>query len=420
MEYKAPRGTKDILPSEMASWDRLTEAAKSVFERYGYARIETPVFESTGLFTRAIGETTDIVTKEMYNFKDKKGRDLTLRPEETAPVVRAYIEHKLYLDGPLFKVFYWGPMFRYERPQAGRQRQFWQLGVEAIGSADPALDAEVIQAAKAYLDAVGLTGTKIHLNSVGDKKCRPAYTRVLKQFLKEQTAGFCEDCTSRAETNPMRVFDCKKAACKAKLLEAPVITEYLCDECRDHYAEVKTYLDELSIDYKDDVHLVRGLDYYTRTAFEIKHPDLGAQDAVCAGGRYDDLVGQYGGPDSPAIGFAVGMERVAMAVNDRVGHETEKVSDAYIITIGEQTKKTGSGLAAKLREKGLKIVVDFSGKSLKGQMKNADKTGARRVLILGEDELEKGTITIRDMRSGEQQSVPIGEADSWLRKNSGT
>jgi len=419
MEFKAPRGTKDILPAEIEVWDRLVDTAKSVFGRYGYKRIETPVFESTGLFTRAIGETTDIVKKEMYTFKDRKGRELTLRPEETAPVVRAFIEHKMHVEGSLFKVFYWGPMFRYERPQAGRQRQFWQIGIEAIGSPDAALDAEVIQMAAVYLHEIGLTGVKIHLNSVGDKCCRPKYTDALKVFLKQESEGFCEDCRIRADTNPMRVFDCKNRACGAKLREAPVIMRYLCDECKRHYADVTGYLDDLGIDHVHDDHLVRGLDYYTRTTFEIKHAGLGAQDAVCAGGRYDDLVKQYGGPESPAIGFAIGMERAILAVRTGNDREEEKSLDGYIIALGDDAKRKGMLLASSLRAKGIKTAYDFSGKSLKGQMKNADKAGSRFAVIIGENELKDGSVTIRDMETGEQRSVPVKEADTWLTKDSG-
>lgn len=388
-----------------------------MFERYGYRRIETPIFEETALFSRAIGETTDIVQKEMYSFRDRGGREMTLRPEETAPVVRAYIEHKLELAAPLLKVYYWGPMFRYEQPQAGRSRQFGQLGVEAIGSIEPALDAEVIELLMRYLEELGLRDLRLHLNSVGDKACRPAYERELTGFIKENVACFCRECGKRAETNPMRVFDCKNEKCREVLKNAPVITDFLCDTCRNHLEAVKAGLGLLRVEYVDDPGLARGLDYYTRTAFEVKSSRLGAQDAVGAGGRYDYLVEQYGGPATPAIGFAIGLERLLIAL-DKEGIVLPEAAglDAYVVTLGEAAGERGLKLLSDLRSKGVKADMDFTGKSLKGQMRSADRVKARFAVILGEEELAAHVATARDMATGEQTRVRWEELAEWLKK----
>lgn len=415
---KAPKGTRDILPDEIGTWDHLLQTAKAVFERHGYGRMETPVFEATTLFERAIGKTTDIVNKEMYSFKDKTGRDLTLRPEETASVVRAYIEHRLDTKYSLFKAYYWGPMYRYERPQAGRQREFRQLGVEAMGSSDPALDAEVIEMAVGYLTELGLRDIRLHLNSVGDAVCRPAYSKTLKSFLRDRHTRFCPECQVRSRANPMRVFDCKNPACKVELKKAPVIADYLDEACQDHFAQVQEYLRALNVGYVYDPHLVRGLDYYTRTAFEIKSPHLGAQDAVCAGGRYDELVAQYGGPVTPSIGFAVGMERTILALETERGREpeTEHREAVYVIAMGEDAMKAGLKLASQARTAGLTVETDFSGRSLKSRMKLADRSGARYAAIIGDEELRKAVVTVRAMETGEQSTVATEEVVAWLAK----
>lgn len=416
-ELKAPRGTRDILPDKVEIWDSLFDTASKMFSQYGYGRIDTPIFESTDVFARAIGETTDIVKKEMYSFKDRKGRDLTLRPEATAPIVRAYIEHKLYVEFPaMFKVFYYGPMFRYERPQAGRQRQFWQIGVEAIGSPRPGLDAEVINMAMQYVGSIGLEEFKLHINSVGDKSCRPDYTKRLKGFLKENQTDLCVDCQSRAKTNPMRVFDCKNKKCIDLLKNAPLISESLCKDCHRHFKDVKRYLRNYKIDFNEDPRLVRGLDYYTRTTFELKSSKMGAQDAICAGGRYDNLVEQYGGPDKPAIGFAIGMERLIMAIGEqgiKMSKRKQK-TDVYFAVLGDEAELAARIEAQYLVKEGVRVEVDSSGKSLKGQMKLADRSGAKYSVIIGEDELKRGLYTIRDMISGEQESVDAKEIRDWL------
>lgn len=404
MEIKAPKGTKDILPAETQKWDRFFADVERVFKNYGYGRIETPVFESEALFVRAIGESTDIVNKEMYAFEDKGGRRIALRPEETAGVVRAFIEHKMYVGQGLTKTYYKGPMFRYERPQGGRQRQFWQVGVEALGSADPSLDAEVIDLAMACLKAAGLSGLTLKLNSVGCSACRPAYTKALKTFLAEHKDELCATCRDRTSTNPLRVFDCKNELCRATIKNAPLVVDHLCDACGESFTKVKAYLDSMSVDYVADPRLVRGLDYYTRTTFEITATGLGAQDAVAAGGRYDNLVKSYGGPDTPGLGFAIGVERVLIALGDEA-EPADDVPDAYIIALDEKSRRAGMSLAKKARESGLAVEMDFTGKNLKKQMVNADKSGARYAVIIGDAEMLTGSLTIRDMASGEQRGV---------------
>lgn len=400
---KAPKGTKDILPDEAEKREAFLEAVRGVYARYGYRRIDTPVFESEQLFARGIGEGTDIVNKEMYSFEDKRGRRLALRPEATAGVVRAYIENNMGVGAPLLKVFYEGPMFRYERPQGGRQRQFWQTGVEAIGVSDPLLDAEVIDLAVACLTAGGLSDLTLRINSVGCPVCRPAYVAELRSYLSEAAGDFCETCRGRAKRNPMRVFDCKNEGCRSAIKKAPVIKDYLCGDCREHFANVLSGLDELSVAYVQDDSLVRGLDYYTRTTFELTSGSLGAQDAVAAGGRYDGLISLFGGPDTPGIGFAVGVERSLMAAE--VSGEGASRLDAVIIAMGEAAKIVGLKMANTLRREGAAVDLDFTAKSLAKRLTAADRTGARYTVLIGEDELMTGSVTVRNMATGEQKSV---------------
>lgn len=415
MNIKAPKGTKDILPEESPKWDRFFNSVERVFNSYGYARIETPIFEAESLFVRAIGEGTDIVNKEMYAFEDKGGRRMALRPEETAGVVRAYIEHKIYAGQGVFKVFYRGPMFRYERPQGGRQRQFWQVGVEALGSDAPGLDAEVIDLAVTCLQAAGLSDIKLSVNSVGCAVCRPEYSAALKKYLKEKDNELCDTCRERAKKNPLRVFDCKNEDCRKALTGAPLVVDSLCQSCADNYAEVKLYLDKMGVEYRADPHLVRGLDYYTKTTFEITAAGLGAQDAVAAGGRYDGLVGSYGGPETPGLGFAIGVERVLLALGDD-GDDGSDGPDAYIVALDEESRRAGLSIAKNARQAGLSVDIDFSGKSLKKQMAAADKAKAKYAIIIGGDEILTGSLTVRDMATGEQKGV---DTDSLVDMLSG-
>lgn len=416
-DFKAPKGTKDILPAAAPRWDRFFDAVEAVYRSYGYSRIDTPVFESEALFARGIGDGTDIVNKEMYTFTDKGNRTMALRPEETAGVVRAFLEHNLSGTAPLFKAYYKGPMFRYERPQGGRQRQFWQVGVEAIGSVDPALDAEVIDCALESLGAAGLEDLVLHINSVGCPACRPSYTAALRVYLLAAADRFCDTCLERAEKNPMRVFDCKNPGCAAALAEAPLIMDYLCVDCAGHFAAVLAALRAIGIEYREDPRLVRGLDYYTKTAFEIKSGALGAQDAVAAGGRYDGLIEQLGGPATRGIGFAVGVERALLATAATA--PAPPGPDVYAVTLGPDARQAGLAAAKNLRRAGFAVTVDFSDKALKKQLSYAGKAGARFVLIIGDDELATGVYGVKNMRTGEQAVLSPESLETWLKENDG-
>ncbi|OGB87800.1 histidine--tRNA ligase [candidate division WOR-1 bacterium RIFCSPLOWO2_02_FULL_46_20] len=406
MKYSVPRGTKDILPNETPLWQKLEAACRKVFSLYNYIEIRTPVFESTELFTRSIGATTDIVKKEMYEFKDKKGRSLTLRPEETAPVVRACLENNLIGPDLLTKLYYIGPMFRYERPQAGRQRQFHQAGVEVFGSADPLIDVEVIQLNLKLFEEIGLKDLSTHINSVGCARCRPEYINQLKNYFKEKTKKMCEDCRERFKTNTLRILDCKEARCQKYIEQAPGSVDVLCAECKDHFEAVVSKLKEQKITFKINKRLVRGLDYYTKTSFEIVSGELGAQNAVSGGGRYDTLVEDLGGKPIPAVGFAVGMERIIQLMpNAELRMPNEGRTILYIATLGDDARKVGFRLISQVRDKGISADMDYLGKSLKAQMKAADRLGAKYVYIVGEAELKKKSGILKDMETGEQKEV---------------
>ncbi len=416
MEIKAPRGTSDILPEKAGIWQFLERRAISLFERYGYRRIITPIFEYTELFRQGIGESTDIVQKEMYTFRDRRGRSLTLRPEATAPVVRAFLEHDLLKHSQPVKLYYIGPMFRYERPQAGRYREFWQIGVEAIGSLDPALDGEVILLLMHYLKDVGLKHLQLHLNSMGCFKCRPSFTESLEGYLQPRIGEFCSDCKRRIKLNPLRVFDCKKEACQNLLSNAPRILDHLCEDCKVHFHEVQEYLKMMDLNHVINPSLVRGLDYYTRTTFEVISPHLGAQNALGGGGRYDNLVEGCGGPPTPATGFALGTERVAMALEkEGVSLPKDSTLDVFLAIVGRDQKPDGFALLSRIREEDIAADMDYGGRSLKGQMKLADKLGVSYALFLGSKELGRGVCRIRDMKTGEQVEVKLEEVPKWLK-----
>ena len=408
-----PRGMKDILPEEAGDWQWVERRIRSLFRIYGYGEIRTPVVEEASLFVKSIGEGTDIVQKEMYAFKDKGGRKLSLRPEGTAPVVRAYLENNLDKLKGLTKLYYIGPMFRNERPQAGRQRQFYQIGVEAIGSDEPRLDAEVISLARSCLDSVGLKDYKIKLNSLGCGKDKTALKKELKKFLTPELTRLCGDCKVRYKKNILRVFDCKVDSCKALLRNAPKIIDFLCNDCSSHFEKVKSSLTAIGVKYEIDALIVRGLDYYTRTAFEITHQNLGAQDAVGAGGRYDNLVKDLGGQKTPSCGFALGEDRL-MAALARKGEEG--AADIYLATVGEEPYEKGFLLLNELREKGISCEIDYEGKSLKAQMRAANKLKARFVAILGDDELSKGAVALRNMSTGQQEELSIGNFTEEFKK----
>lgn len=408
MLINGPRGTKDILPDTVAQWTHVEKVIRELCARYGYHEIRTPIFEHTELFLRGIGETTDVVEKEMYTFTDRGERSLTLRPENTASVVRSYLQNKLYAADALVKLFYIGSMFRYDRPQAGRYREFHQFGVEALGEENPAVDAEIIVLAVEFLRALGLQELKLHLNSVGCPKCRPVYRERLQEFFRPHLEELCTDCRSRFERNPLRLLDCKNEHCHALAEGAPRITDCLCDECRVHFTEVQSYLTAAGIPFELDANLVRGLDYYTKTAFEVKYTPLGAQSAVAGGGRYDGLVEEVGGPPTPGIGFAVGLERVLLALEKQelLPEEPEAV-DVFVVALGEAAQIPAFKLLHELRAAKLSAAMDFAGRSMKAQMKQANKKNARFVAILGEDEVKEASALLKDMKTSEQKKLAL-------------
>ncbi len=411
MDIRAPRGTVDILPGEIEKWQEIEKSARKIFPIYNYKEIRTPVFEDTSLFVRSIGSDTDIVEKEMYTFLDKKGRSLTLRPEGTAPVVRAYLEHNLYAQGGLKKFFYIGPFFRYERPQAGRNRQFYQVGAEAIGSDNPALDAEVIKLSLDFLMSLGLKNLRVVVNSIGCSACQPVYRKRLSEFLKECLDKLCDDCRQRAVRNPLRVLDCKKKECMSSLENAPITVDYLCDACRTHFSSVKRYLDMLDVSCEDSSRLVRGLDYYTRTTFEIIHSGLGAQNAVCGGGRFDGLVEEFGGQPVPAVGFAAGLDRIALIMDSTGIKVKEENPFVYVAVVEKEFFEEGITVLNRLRDSGVPAETDYEERSLKAQLRSADRLGVKFTIILGND-----GFVLRDMEKGEQKEVRKEEIVSVVKK----
>jgi histidyl-tRNA synthetase len=405
---KIPKGTQDILPEDISKWYYIENIIKNTLNKYGYKEIRTPIFEHTDLFVRGIGETTDIVTKEMFTFPDRKGRSLTLRPEGTASVVRAYLENRMDRISKVVKLFYIGPMFRCEKPQAGRFRQFNQFGIEVIGTKSPAADVEVILVALEIYKKLGLKNLKVLINSVGCKKCRKDYVQKLKEFLREKKDLLCSECRKRYEKNPLRVLDCKKESCQKVLEKAPIITENLCTDCKLHFEEVKSYLNDLKVEYFVDSKLVRGLDYYTKTAFEIISGELGAQNAIAGGGRYDDLIEELGGKSTSAVGFAAGMERMIIVLDQqRIEWPKNRGLDVYVIRVNEKNKDITFELLQKIRNYGFSADMDYSEGSLKSQMRIANKLGVKYTIIIGEEELSKNMIILRNMKIKEQKEVKI-------------
>lgn len=408
MFIKVPKGTQDILPEDISKWYYIEDMIKEILNKYGYKEIRTPFFEYTDLFVRGIGESTDIVTKEMFTFPDRKGRSLTLRPEGTAPVIRAYLENSMDRISKVIKLFYLGPMFRCEKPQAGRFRQFNQFGIEVIGTKSSAADAEVILTVLDVYKKLGLKNLEILINSVGCKKCRVDYVQKLKNYLKNKKDFLCSECKERYSKNPLRVLDCKNDSCKKIIESAPVITENLCQECELHFLEVKSYLNDQKIIFHEDPQLVRGLDYYTKTAFEIISRGLGAQNAIGGGGRYDDLVEELGGKPTPAVGFAAGIERMIIAIDQqKVEWPVEKRLDIFVAKVNEKNKDTAFRLLQKIRNTGLSADMDYSEGSLKSQMRIANKIGARYTVIVGEEELSKNMVILRNMQTKEQKEIKI-------------
>lgn len=414
---QALKGTHDILPEEVYKWDYMEGVIRDVCARYGYKEIRTPIIEATELFQRGIGDTTDVVTKEMYTFTDRGNRSVTLRPENTASAVRAYLEHKMYGDQQVHKMFYIGSMFRYDRPQAGRYREFHQFGLEVLGASSPLADAEVIAMACEIFHKLGLRDLDLHLNSIGDKNCRPAYRQKLIEFFEGKKDQLCDDCRERLYKNPLRILDCKEEGCKKASVGAPEITDYLCDDCHAKFEAVKHYLDGLGISYTVDPRLVRGLDYYTNTAFEIQYPPLGAQSAVCGGGRYDGLVEEIGGPSTPGIGFAIGLERLLLALEmQNLIPAPKSQKRVYIAALGKDAVAEGFKIQEELRGLGVLTDMDLQGRSLKGQMKQAGKLDSQFTVIIGSNELEKGAAAVKNMADGTQEDIPFAEVAGYISK----
>jgi len=415
--YKAPRGTSDILPEDQGYWRYIEDKAVALCRLYGYQRLDTPAFEDFRLFARSIGEGTDIVTKEMYTFEDRSGNTLALRPEGTAPVCRAYLEHGLGNWPQPVKLYYLATIFRYERPQAGRYRQHYQFGFEAIGDAAPALDAEVVEMAWQFFRSLGLDHLYLYLNSIGCKICRPSYLESLKRYYSAHVASLCSDCRSRISRNPLRLLDCKKASCDRAAEAAPKSTDYLCQECQAHFQAVQRYLDTLRLSFELNHRLVRGLDYYTKTVFEIQPPGEGAQSALGGGGRYDNLIEELGGKPTPAIGFAAGMERIVLNLKrQQISVPDLPGPGVFIAYLGDESKLEATKLASALRQEGIAVTAAMGDRSLKAQLRQANSGGSNYVAIIGQEEVKRGAATLRNMTTGEQQVVPADELGKLLKE----
>ncbi|MFC4766809.1 histidine--tRNA ligase [Effusibacillus consociatus] len=410
-----PRGTYDILPGEVEKWQFVEKVARDLCRRYNYHEIRTPMFEHTELFARGVGETTDIVAKEMYTFTDRGDRSLTLRPEGTAGAVRSFVENKLYgLPQQPTKLYYMGPMFRYERPQAGRNRQFVQFGVEALGSDHPSMDAEVLSLAMTLLVEVGIRNLSLEINSVGCPECRPVYREQLKKFFADKLDELCEDCNNRYDRNPMRILDCKVD--KDRVADAPVMLDDLCEGCQTHFEQLQGYLKDSNIPFVVNPHIVRGLDYYTKTAFEI----LVDGSTVIGGGRYNGLVSELGGPETPGIGFGCGVDRVLLTLaNQNVTLPLEQALDAFVVALGEAADRKAVSLLQEMRAAGMAVEKDYLARGMKAQLKSADRLGAKQVIILGDDELAQGIANVKDMETGEQITVPLAELIQKLQMRKG-
>lgn len=408
MLTEAPKGTKDIYGAYMDEWQRVEKIMRGICEDFSIGELRTPIFEHTELFLRGVGETTDIVQKEMYTFKDKGDRSVTLRPEGTAGAARSYIEHGIYNNPQPTRFFYIGPMFRYENTQKGRQRQFHQFGVEMLGSYSPALDAEVISVAAELLKRLGINDVMLKINSLGGPECRQKYNKALREYIGSNIDKMCDDCKSRFEKNPLRVLDCKEEKCQHIIADAPVVLDYLGPECKEHFETVKAILDEMGIKYEVDDKIVRGLDYYTRTVFEFVSNGIGAQGTVCGGGRYDNLIAECGGQPTGAAGFAVGIERLLLVLEAQNGEfEKKNERDIYIGAIGQKGLVKGQGIAYRLRQAGVKAECDSVGRSVKAQMKYANKIGAAYSVILGDNEIDNDLVKLKNMETGEEEEVKV-------------
>jgi len=411
---KAIRGFNDVLPSEIEKWQFIEKTTRAVFENFGFSEIKIPILEKTELFSRSIGESTDIVEKEMYTFQDRSGDSLTLRPEATASMARAYLEHHLYARNPVAKLYFIGPMFRHERPQKGRYRQFYQIDVEIFGVAHPMADAEVMVMLMEFFNQVGLDSVELQINTLGCEDCRPRYREELTKFLAKNVAQLCSDCKRRIETNPLRILDCKVETCREVVAGAPLVIDFICDQCTGHFERVRGYLKLLNTPFVLNPKMVRGLDYYTRTVFEAVSPKIGAQNAVTAGGRYDHLMRDIGGPDIPGIGFAMGIERIVLLVPEKRG--VVQSLDLFIAALGEKAQLKAFELANRLHLEGIKTEIDYEGRSLKAQMRRADKLNSRYVLILGEEEMKTGRAILRDMGKKVQEEINLDQATEAIKR----
>ena len=418
MLSKAPRGTKDITPKDVYKWHYVEKKFREICALYGYEEIRTPIFEHTEVFARSVGDTTDVVQKEMYSFTDRGDRQLSLKPEGTAGVIRSFIENKMYADTQPTKLYYITPCFRYERPQAGRQRQYHQFGIEVLGSDGPSVDAEVISLAVQFFNEMGLKNLSVNINSVGCPTCREEYNRKLKEYLDKKVDVLCETCLERKDKNPMRVIDCKNPHCKENLQDIPFMIDHLCEDCKDHFDKLQTYLKEMDINYVVDKTIVRGLDYYKKTAFEIISNDIGSQSTVCGGGRYDGLVEMLGGPKGiSGIGFALGAERLLLTLeNNNIEIENPKSTDIYIATIGDAAKTKSFKLIKDLRTNHISADNDHLDKSLKAQFKYSDKLNAKYTVVIGDDELANDTATLKNMKTSEQTTIKLSELVDELKK----
>ncbi len=414
-QIKAVRGTRDITPDETYKWQYVESTARLVFEKFGFREIRTPIFERTELFVKGTGEVTDIVQKEMYTFEDKGGRSLTLRPEGTPPIVRSYLENSLFLDVPVCKLYYIAPMFRYERPQAGRYRQHLQVGAEVIGNPSPSADVELMSMYLHFISELNIESASLQLNSVGCSDCRPGYVTILQAFAKENLDSLCETCKDRLDRNALRMLDCKIEGCREIFAKGPKILDHLCAGCQEHFDSVTSFLDKLELPYQINPFLVRGLDYYTRTVFEVVAEGLGAQDVIAGGGRYDDMVEELGGKPTPALGFGSGVDRIIEAMEaQKVRFPDPPGIDVYLISIGEKSISRILEISHLLRRKGISAEIGLEGRSLRSQMKAANKLTAKYVLMIGDDEIDAGTITLRNMQDGQQETIDIQMIASTL------
>lgn len=416
MSMQAPKGTKDVLPSESYKWQYVECIIREICALNGYKEMRTPIFEHTELFERGIGDTTDVVQKEMYTMEDKGGRSITLKPEATASFVRAYVEHSMFNDIQPVKVFCTTPCFRYEKPQSGRLREFHQFDIEVFGSSDPSVDAEVINVAMMLYGRLGVENLEIRINSVGCPNCRAEYNKKLKEYLYKKLDNLCDACKERYSKNPMRVIDCKEEKCKEQLTDIPYILDCVCDECREHFEGLKKSLELLGLEYVIDPKIVRGLDYYTKTAFEIVSRDIGSQGTVCGGGRYDGLIEECGGPGTPGIGFGLGLERLLLVVeNQGLEIPLPVYMDIFIANMGKEAAEEALKLVNKLRKEGIKAEKDYMGRSLKAQMKYANKINAKYVVVLGEEEIKSRRIKVKDMNTGSEEEIDLDALSDYIK-----